>query len=64
MPAALLVPREGDARGLGTSRCLWKVSREMGAWERDDVIPIGGYPCALPPGNNGQPGGPVREALT
>lgn len=29
-----------------------------------DVIPVGGYPCALPPGINGQPGGPVRETST
>ena len=40
------------------------MNREPGLWGGGgaagggvcDVIPVGGYPCALPPGNNGQPG--------
>lgn len=53
MLVVLLVFREGDVRGLGIFRCFWKVSREMGVWERDDVILIGGYSCVLFLGNNG-----------
>lgn len=36
--------------------------QRAGGLGRDGVIPIGGYPCALPPENSGQQGGRVGEA--
>lgn len=52
------------------SRCLWKVSGEPGEG-REDIIPIGGYPCVPPQGAKsekrqpeGGPHSPLEAAQT